>query len=189
MRPPRRLCQAGPSERTIPRRTSGAPPSSAARDKTSAPSAGSAGPGRSNSIADSSCRATILVPGSRPAVRARIAVPSARTTSAQSALGNTCSEATTRSRCHNVPLYGGDWGVRITTTELCADAVAEASAAESCRRSVAAAPSVRWGGSVDWVAEPTKPPFSALTARSLLRAHQGLAPEEVEPDPHAGRDG
>ncbi len=132
MRPPPRLCQAGPSERTIPRRTSGAPRASAAKVSTSAPSAGSAGSGRSNSIGDSSCKATIFVPGSRPATRARIAAPSVCTISAAPARGNTCSEATTRLFRHRVPLNGGDRGARIATIKLCADAVADASAAESC---------------------------------------------------------
>jgi hypothetical protein len=35
---------------------------------------------------------------------------------------------------HRVPLNGGDRGARIATTELCGDAVADASAAESCSR-------------------------------------------------------
>jgi hypothetical protein len=84
----------------------------AARVSTSAPSAGSAGPRRSDSIGDSSCRATILVPGSRPAIRARIAAPSDCTISAALAPGNTCSEATTKLSRHRVPLNGCDWGTQ-----------------------------------------------------------------------------
>ena len=67
-----------------------------------------------------------------PATRARIAAPSVCTISAASVRGNTCSEATTRLFRHRVPLNGGDRGARIATIKLCADAVADASAAESC---------------------------------------------------------
>ena len=131
MRPPAWLCHSGPVACTMPRRPVGRAGADrrrrsgrASRRAGRASAAGSAAP----SFCDRRSTAT-LVPGSRPARRAGTSVPS-RTTVKSVASGSICSDVTTTSSRHRMPLQPRR-PVRMATTKVAA-ASRSASASENC---------------------------------------------------------